>query len=241
MRALAVSQDHLDMDILNLLISFLIGMAVIYFTAYTKAKGKNKALKEDVEKLEEDKQRIAAKYRAETEQLKKQHSLDIEKRKYQYDEKRNQFSKFFTFLDNFNNKCNSVYGERFMPVMSEFLNSYTNGDEEEQSQATAKYNEEVQKIYWDLHEEYLRVKTETNSIRLISSPEIDSLLNNLETLIQTANAQSQKILDIMTKPEFWANVTIIYPYMAESEKIGKDIVGCREDIKNQMKAELELI
>ena len=216
-------------------------MAVIYFTAYTKAKGKNKALKEDVEKLEDDKQRIAAKYRAETEHLKKQHSLDIEKRKYQYDEKRIQFSKFFTFLDNFNNKCNSVFGERFMPVMSEFLSSYSNDNEEIKQLATVKYNKEVQKIYWDLNEEHLRVKTETNSIRLISSPEIDNHLEKLESLIQTANKQSQKILDIMTKPEFWADATIISPFMAESEQTSKNIVNCREDIKNQMKTELDQI
>jgi hypothetical protein len=229
------------MDLLTIIISFFIGMAVIYFTAYTKAKGKNKALKEDVEKLEDDKQRIAAKYRAETESLKKQHSLDIEKRKYQYDEKRNQFSKYFTFLDTFHNKCNSVYGERFMPVMSEFMGAYLNEDEEIKHQATVKYNEEVQKIFWDLNEEYLRVKTETNTIRLISSPEIDNFLNQLEALIKLATDQSTEILTFMSKPEFWADPTLMFPYQAKSEITGKQILECRDQIRKQMKLELNEI
>lgn len=81
------------------IVNFLLGFLVFYLTAYSKTKGKNKALKEDISKLEDEKQKIIAKYQAETESIKKQHTLDIEKRKFQYEDKRIQFQKYFSILD----------------------------------------------------------------------------------------------------------------------------------------------
>jgi len=101
-----------------LIVSFLLGMFVVYITAYTKAKGKNKALMEDNICLENDKQKIAVQHRNETEELKKQHSLDIEKRKYQYEEKRHQFSKYFKLLDEFNQRSNETFVEEFIKDQS---------------------------------------------------------------------------------------------------------------------------
>lgn len=75
-------------EVSTAIVSFVFGILVLYLTAYSNAKGKNRALEEDVSRLEDEKQKIIAKYRAETEELKKQHSLEIEKRKYKYEDKR---------------------------------------------------------------------------------------------------------------------------------------------------------
>lgn len=91
-------------EIMHIVLSFLLGMFVLYFTAYSKTKGKNKALQEDISRLEDEKQKVLAKYKIEMEEIKKQHSLDIEKRKYLYDEKRQQFVKLFSLLDEFHRK-----------------------------------------------------------------------------------------------------------------------------------------
>ena len=42
------------MEVIINVLSFLGGMFIIYLTAYTKAKSKNKALLEDIEKLEDE-------------------------------------------------------------------------------------------------------------------------------------------------------------------------------------------
>ena len=69
------------MNFISLLLSFLFGILTMYLTAYTKEKGKVKALREDVAKIEDEKQKVISKYQKEIEDLKKFHSLDIEKRK----------------------------------------------------------------------------------------------------------------------------------------------------------------
>jgi sensor histidine kinase YesM len=86
-----------------------LGFLSLYLTAYAKAKGKNQALEEDVSRLEDEKQGVIAKYQAELQELKRQHALDLEKRKYLYEEKRQQFTKFFAMLDEFELLSNLVY------------------------------------------------------------------------------------------------------------------------------------
>lgn len=60
------------MDLLSLfshVTAFLLGGLAIYLTAYSKAKGVNKALKEDINELESSKQRIITNHALELEKL----------------------------------------------------------------------------------------------------------------------------------------------------------------------------
>ncbi|WP_076409363.1 hypothetical protein [Shewanella sp. UCD-KL12] len=68
-------------------LAFIIGALSLYFTAYTKTQGTNKALREDIHSLESAKQKIITKHATELESVKKELLLDIEKRKYQYEDK----------------------------------------------------------------------------------------------------------------------------------------------------------
>lgn len=230
-----------SMEVIINLLSFLGGIFIVYLTVYTKAKSKNKALLEDIEKLEDEKQKIIAKYRAETEEIKKQHTLDIEKRKFQYEDKRTQFSKYFSLLDEFHGKCNSAFAEKFQPIMTEFMNGYLSDDPEEQHQATLKYNEDVQELFFELNAEHLKIKTETNSIRLIATPEVDTLLDTLEESVKLATDQSTDMLKFMATPEFWQDQSLVAPYQAEIEKSGKSVLDSRYKLREQMKAELNEI
>ena len=176
-------------------VGFLSGMAVVYLTAYSKAKGKNKALEEDVSRLENEKQKVVAKYRAETEELKKQHSLDIEKRKYQYEDKRTQFTKYFSMLDQFHGKSHKIFTERFSPIFNDFLSSYIEDDEESNNKAIVIFNSGIQSLFNELYEEQIKINNETNSIRLISTPEIDELLNGLELAVKNSTDDAVEMME----------------------------------------------
>jgi hypothetical protein len=229
------------MDVILNIFSFLAGIVVVYLTAYIKVKGKNKALIEDVAKLESDKQNIIAKYRAETEELKKQHALEIEKKKFQYEDKRTQFAKYFSLLDEFHGKCNTAFGEKFQPIISEFMNSYLVDDPDIQHQSTVKYGEDVQRLFFELNAEHLKLQTETNSIRLISSPKIDVFLNSLESGVKLATDQTTEMLQFMAKPEFWADQSLVAPYQEKLALSAKEVVDCRNQLRDQMKVELNEI
>ncbi len=240
-KLLAVMEFISSMEVLFNIFCFALGALSIYLTAYLKVKAKNRALIEDNRQLEEDKQKIVAKYRAETEKIKKQHSLDIEKRKYQYEDKRLQFSKYFSLLDEFHGKCNSIFVEKFQPIMAEFLTACLQDDEAAKNKGIVKYNQDVQSLVFELNDEHLKVKTEQNSIRLIASKKVDALLDKLEIAVKNATDASTEMLRFMSTQEFWADQTLITPYQEKATIFGQDVQNCHNALKEQMKLELNEI
>ena len=228
-------------EILYMTLSFFLGMFVLYFTAYSKAKGNNKALQEDVTRLEEEKQKVLAKYKIEIEEMKKQHSLDIEKRKYLYDEKRQQFVKLFALLDELHQKSNSIFTNQFPPIMNNFLKSCLVDDKEVKNAGIIEFNREVQLLFGQLYEELLKVNSETNSIRLISSDTMDELLDKLQATVKESTDDATEMLKFMVTPEFWANQSLIIPLQKKSESSGQMVLACRNALRSRMKTELNEI
>ena len=229
------------MDYLLEMLLFLAGLAGGYFTSYIKEKGKNKALKEDIEKLEEQKQKVQIKYTKEIESLKKDNTLEVELRKHKYQEKKDQFAKFFTLLDEFHNKSNKKFLDDFGPIFSKFMESSLSDDADAQNKGIAVFNQEMSELTAELHKESLKLSTETNSIRLISSEAMDALLDQLNKNVSEATDCTQEMLNIMAQQEFWQDQSIIQPLMQNAEVKGKEIIEIRDKIRKQMKAELDEI
>lgn len=228
-------------SILEIIFSFSMGALVVYLTAYAKAKGNNTALKEDISKLEDEKQNIVAKYRAETEELKKQHSLDIEKRKYKYEDKRVQFTKFFLMFDQFQNNSRSIFIEDLTPIISEFFSSIITGNEETKKEVFYQFTNDIQHIINKIYEEHIKMTNETNSIRLVASSEMDILLDEFENALNKAKENASEMINFITTQEFSTNPALLVPYQEASEKSGNLVSEYRVKLKNRMKYELDEI
>ena len=130
---------------------FIGGIATLYFTAYLKAKGANKALQEDIVILEKAKQKITAEHAVELEKIKKDHALDVEKRKYQYESKKEQFTKFFRLIDEFNGKSHETIQDRFPPIMDRLLKGCLSEEQAVCNESTLVFNQEIRLIFNDLY------------------------------------------------------------------------------------------
>ncbi|HIF9063251.1 TPA: hypothetical protein ACX6MH_003470 [Photobacterium damselae] len=227
--------------ILSHVLAFLIGALSLYFTSYTKAKGANKALKEDISTLETLKQQIVATHSQELESIKKQHQLDIEKRKFKYEDKRAQFSKYFRLIDEFNSKCNSVFVERFSPMIQRLLAGQISGCQNTANQSLLDFNQEIMILFNELNEEQLKVNTESNSIRLIATPELDILLDDLSAHIKQSYEDSVAMLKFMGTHEFICDNSLIKPFHEKATISGTHVLKAREALKQQMKFELDEI
>ncbi|MFB2683101.1 hypothetical protein [Shewanella mangrovisoli] len=222
-------------------LAFIIGALSLYLTAYIKAKGVNKALKEDIDALENSKQEIITKHATELENIKKDHVLDVEKRKYQYEAKRTQFSKFFQLIDEFNAKCNSAFFERFPSMFQRLLEGQLSECTEISNNSVLEFNAEIMQLFNELNEEQLKVSHESNSIRLIATPEIDYLLDQLELDIKSSYDDSVSMLKFMGTPEYFIDNSQIEPYKTRLAESGNKVVTSREALKAQMKIELNKI
>jgi hypothetical protein len=228
-------------EYLKIIVMFLLPLFIAYLLAYSKEKGKNKALQEDIYKLEEEKQKIILKNNSEIERLKKEHTLDIEKRKFKYEDKRIQFTKFFLMIDEFQRKSTNIMLERFSNILSEFFSSSITGNENQKKQAIYKFTHDIQPILSEIDEERIKMFNETSSIRLISSPEIDILLTEFENALENSKEIGSKMINFMATPEYILNPEILTSYTDENEKSGNRVLECREKLKNRMKYELNEI
>jgi hypothetical protein len=253
-------------EIAPLILSFFLGMYVLYLTAYSKARGKNKALQEAVSRLEDENQKLLTKYVTEKEKnelpRRKQRNVvptkvkklwdisptetvkprivDKEKRDCQYDEKRQQFVNYFTLLDEFHRKNNAVFTLQFHPIMNRFLASNSVEDEIARNRASLEFDREVQALFNQLHEEQQKVNSETDCIRSFSSDTLDKLLDKLETAIRKSTDDAADVLKYMATPELWADHSLAAP-LRKAEKSAQLVQTCRNAVRRRMKAELDEI
>jgi len=225
--------------ILGDIISFLMGAFALYVTGYMKERGKNRALLIDLNRLETEKQDINAKYQTQIERLKKDHMLDIEKRKFRYEDKRAQFSKFFSLLDDFNKTSNEIIGARFELIFQKFFSDYLRDELSDKNACIVAFGQEMQLLFADIYKEQKIMRNETNGIRLISSQAIDILLDNLDRKIEQSITDTVEMLRFMGTPTYIANKNLIGPYSDKVRVSSDDLIGCKNELRKQMKLELE--
>jgi len=216
---------------------FISGATLIYFAAYLRVKEKNKELVENIKKLESDKKKVLIRFVDEIEKTKQEYAIALEKKKFQYEDKRMQFSNYFSLLSSFHEKANALCTDKIQPLLNELVSD----DERTKHKAIEKYNHDTQALVFELKEEHNNVKVEQNNIRLIASTEVDSLLDELNAAVESAIEVSTKMLTAMRTAEFLTDQSIIRPYQKNLFSHGQVIQKIHTALKDQLKLELDEI
>lgn len=242
-------------EMVPLLLSFLLGMCVFYFTAYSRVKRKSRALQEEILSLEDEKQKVSAEAISETgkiklprsmkkgivpAEIKKPLAVDIEKMECPYDEKRRQFVNYFTLLDEFHRKNNAIFTLQFHPIMNRFLASNSVEDDIARNRAILEFNSEVKALFTQLYEEQQKVNSETDRIRSFSSASLDGLLDKLESAVKKSTDDASEVLKFMATPELWADQSLVAP-LQKAENSVQLVLTCRNAVRSRMKVELNEI
>ena len=222
------------MGILFNIFFFIAGGALIYVAVHLRVKERNTELIENLKKLESDKKKILTRFVDEMEKNKQEHASALEKKKFQYEDKRILFSKYFALLSIFHEKANTLCTEEIESILKEMLPD----DEKIKHKVIEKYNRETEKLVAELKEEHSHVKAEQSNIRLIASTEVDSLLDELTAAVESAVEASKQMLAAMRTTEFLNNQSIIRPHQKNLFSHGQVIQKIHNAIKEQMKLEL---
>jgi hypothetical protein len=162
----------------------LISISILFLKSFIQEKAKLKALKSENKKLIEQAEQIKSRYGRELEELKKEHQLDITKRKYQYESKKESYFKFFQLLDQFTRENNVKNQENLLPILEEFNRNYllaaSQNNKKSETNAVTVMSKKIQKLTFEASQDLIKIKQETNTIRLIAS---DEILNKLDVLI----------------------------------------------------------
>ena len=186
-----IDLKFLEPYLIYMIFAFL-GLLILYIKTYTTEKAKMEVLKSENKKLIE-----------ETERIKKDFQLEISKRRYQYESKKEQYILFFKLLDQFTNEANKSTQEKLLPILDEFnrnfLNSSSRNDKKGENNATSVMSKKIQRLTFEANESLIKIKQETNTIRLIASDRIVQKLDLLELAYDKNMEQAIKMMNDLPK------------------------------------------
>ena len=186
-----IDLKFLEPYLIYMIFAFL-GLLILYIKTYTTEKAKMEVLKSENKKLIE-----------ETERTKKDFQLEISKRRYQYESKKEQYILFFKLLDQFTNEANKSTQEKLLPILDEFnrnfLNSSSRNDKKGENNATSVMSKKIQRLTFEANESLIKIKQETNTIRLIASDRIIQKLDLLELAYDKNMEQAIKMMNDLPK------------------------------------------
>lgn len=230
---------------ISIALTFLIGLLIITLKSYLAEKGKLKAQISENNKLIEQTESIKSKYSIELEELKKNHQLEISKRKYQYEGKKDIYIKFFKLLDEFSNKNNSETLAKFLPILDEFnrnyLQSTSKNNKSGETKAITVFQKKIQALLFDANQDLIRVKQETNTIRLLASDEVVKKLNLLTFAFDKSMQDSNKMMKNLLPLMLSNDQLKIQESQSKMELSGQVINLIKEEIIELMRIELNNI
>jgi hypothetical protein len=222
----------MDNEIIIAIVSLLAGYATGYTTSYFKEKGKNKALLEDIKVLTEEKEKITSKY-----------ELDVSKRKYKYEDKRNIYFKYFNLLDELNTDGLRISQEETMPAINKFTNDYlnANGNQKKILKAASELSETTNNSLMKMHLSQMKLKQETNSIKLIAGTTVLDALKALEIAYDHQLERSGQMMKELAQNIINNNQTILQSQQQEITRVAQHFISCKDTLIQRMKAELDEI
>ncbi len=168
------------------LIYFILILIGLYIRALITSKAKSQTLKSDIKEITDKKEQVITQYKKEIEEIKKTHELDIARRKYQYESKREAYYKFLMFLDNYNAKASSELTEKFYSIADEFMSSYlkasNRNNKKEENAIMTRFFSKTNKLTKEAYEDYNKLKQETNTIKLSASKKVLEEIEALENM-----------------------------------------------------------
>ena len=216
----------------SLMVIIIIGLLFLYLKTFISQKAKNKALRNENLTLTQQ-----------IEDIKKRHELDIAKRKYQYESKKEQYLKFFQLIDSFTGKQNLSCINKMTPIITEFYAGFlaTIDDKTEQNKVCTVYMEKIQNLMNENNTELMKVKQETNTIRLIASQEVIELLNLMEKTYDYMFDTSAQIINMLPNNIMKNNQIVLQKHVEILTEISHSALNIKEHLIQQMRNDLNKI
>jgi hypothetical protein len=223
----------------------LITLSILFLKSFVQEKAKLKALKSENEKLIYQTEQIKSQYNRELEEIKKEHQLNITKRKYQYESKKETYFKFFQLLDQFTRENNVKNQENLMPILDEFNRNYlhasSQNNKRNETNAVTVMSKKMQKLMFDSSQDLMKIKQETNTIRLIASDEILNKLDLLNLAYDNSTEVSNKMMNSLPTLMLTNNQEQMKAEQREIEISAMVINSIKDQIIELMRTELNEI
>lgn len=161
-------------------------------------KAKQRRLKKDNKRLVVETEKIKAEFNEKLEELKKDHQLDISKRKYRYESKKAAYIGFFQKLDQLNSEIASKSAVKMQEMTQKFTEVCFNArSDEEYNKGILEFQLSTQSILTESHQDINKLRHETSEIKLHASDKITEGLNKYELIYERIMNESNLLIQQM--------------------------------------------
>ena len=124
--------------------------------------------------------------------------LDLEKRRKLYEMKSRQYENYVGRLDDFGRKNQVEIPSRMQPMITRFFENYLkaedDGDQEASRMAITTFSEQVSTINQEGLNDYLKIKSESNKLKLTATPKLLEVFTQLEEATKVSFDFSNKFM-----------------------------------------------
>lgn len=227
-------------DIYKGIFTGVIGAFITGTAVYLNEKSKRRALLNDNKRLVKETESIKADYNRELEELKRDHQLEISRRKHQYEGKKDSYVAFFKMIDTFSADQNIKSQEKLRDYIHEFNRNF--GDtQSSQRKASLVFSKKIQAITMESYREFIRLKQETNVIKLMASDDVVDQLKLMETAYESLMKESDNMMSALPGLIMSNNEEKIKQMKDLVEIKGKLINYIKDDLNSLMRKELNEI
>jgi hypothetical protein len=227
------------------IITFCSGAASAGLFTYINEKAKNRALVEDMKRIEHEKHQVAHEYAEKLETLRKTYALEIEQKKHQYQVRQHQYINFFSKLDDYttktNDKIKSDVVSEFSKLVLTMAKAEIENNDEKAATAVNEFMFFSQNFMSDLNSKYVALKQETYAVRLVTLPETEELICKLESSLENFTHTSFKYLNALCTPQGFDNPDTFDYLLNHMRDNLKELDENKKLLLNKMKRELNEI
>ncbi|WP_139078845.1 hypothetical protein [Aliivibrio logei] len=223
------------------IIGIIIGAMSVYFTAYLKEKGKSRALQENINDLEDEKQSIISKYQKDIEDVKKAHQLDIEKRKHQYESKKSQYYQFMQEIDEFNGCLARTLSDDLSQIMLKFYEYASGVSSASKNALTVEFNQRARTAVENVKTQEMKLFSRLNAFKLSTNNEIITLLEEMMGDIQKSEKILVDILEYIGSPKFQISRNVPESILIISDSNRSNLANTKAKLMAALKYDLDEI
>lgn len=159
-----------------------------------------------------------------------------------FDLKASEYGKYVTDLDSFGKKNEIEMPERMQPIFDEYLQRYLaateDGDKEQERIVIGWLSSQVSALMREGLKDVLKLKSESNRLKLIATDEMLETFDRLETLTQESmdctNEYMKNFIDIISNQQHHKTEA----FQAKASQLGTEIQKNSKALLNQMRQEL---
>lgn len=230
----------------SMTLSFLTGGLLSLLINYLHQKGKNSAFLEDINKLETEKQaailekntlveKLKSQFNHDLEVQKQEFTLAIEKKKYKYESKKNEYYKFMAYLDVFNGVQMKVLHDDLLPVITSHYQADVMGSQEKSNE----FNNKCLLALSKLKEQQEILFSQVNTLKLSASEEIMQVISELIEEIQVINVNFQSLVEELGSTDFQFQQVLSKDLHSKGQNELDKITLLRENLLRVMKVDLD--